>query len=359
METTPVDVAALQAAIQERDEAIARGVAELNAARAQLSEAHIAAAAMREHAATATRDATAAALQGAHAASQSAIRAPKPPTPQRFSGVTKYGVSVETWLFQVEHFNKQTKMPPQDWVGYAGSLLTDAAATWWRFRCQRRGPDDFGTWLDFSAEARQAFAKVNSEQEAAYNVSRLIQRRDVQDYINQFRNYCLEIPDMQEPEQKRRFIAGLKTDIRRHVELQNPETLDDCFRIAQRVDSINFASRNRQQHDPFRSYNSPGATPMELGYLDTDQDPDGGAAQPPSSDIIAATAFRSNQPQRTRLTPEERAHLIKNNGCLYCRKLGHWAGDCPVKLQRFGSTDYRPNFNANGPSRQGNGPPRR
>ena len=104
--------------------------------------------------------------------------------PQRFSGVTKYGVSVETWLFQVEHFNKQTKMPPQDWVGYAGSLLTDAAATWWRFRCQRRGPDDFGTWLDFSAEARQAFAKVNSEQEAAYNVSRLIQRRDVQDYIN-------------------------------------------------------------------------------------------------------------------------------------------------------------------------------
>ena len=93
---------------------------------------------------------------------------------------------------------------------------------------------------------------------------------------------------MQEPEQKRRFIAGLKTDIRRHVELQNPETLDDCFRIAQRVDSINFASRNRQQHDPFRSYNSPGATPMELGYLDTDQDPDGGAAQPPSSDIIAA-----------------------------------------------------------------------
>ena len=34
METTPVDVAALQAAIQERDEAIACGVAELNAARA-------------------------------------------------------------------------------------------------------------------------------------------------------------------------------------------------------------------------------------------------------------------------------------------------------------------------------------
>ena len=207
METAPVDVAALQAAIQECDATIARGIAELNAAHAQLAEAQSAAAAMREHAVTAAHDAAAAALQ-TQAANQPSVRAPKPPTPQRYSGATKYGVSVETWLFQVEHFNKQTKTPLQDWVGYAGSLLTDTAATWWRFRCQRRGPDNFGTWEEFSAEARQAFARVNSEQEAAYNVSRLMQRRDVQDYINQFRSYCLEIPDMQEPEQKRRSLPG-------------------------------------------------------------------------------------------------------------------------------------------------------
>ena len=128
METAPVDVAALQAAAQKRDATIARGIAELSAAHAQLSEAQSAAAAMREHAATAARNAAAATLQ-AQAANQPSVRAPKSPTPQRLSGATKYSVSVETGLFQDEHFDKQTKTLLQDWVGYAGSLLTDTAAT--------------------------------------------------------------------------------------------------------------------------------------------------------------------------------------------------------------------------------------
>jgi hypothetical protein len=37
------------------------------------------------------------------------------------------------------------------------------------------------------------------------------------------------------------------------------------------------------------------------------------------------------QQQKTRLTPEERAYLLANNGCVYCRRLGHSVHQCPQR----------------------------
>ena len=178
-----------------------------------------------------------------------------------------------------------------------------------------------------------------------------MQRRDVQDYINQFRSYCLEIPDTQEPEeQKRRFHCQAED---RHLPPCGAAKPSNAERLLPHRSTCG----QHQLHQPqlpakcANPQSQPaGATPMDLGHMDKGQYPGSSATQPPDSDVMAAAAFRSKQPRRTRLTPEERANLIRNDGCLFCRKLGHWAGDCPIKLQRFSSGNYRPNFSAKGPS---------
>ncbi|CAI7851302.1 unnamed protein product, partial [Closterium sp. NIES-54] len=71
-----------------------------------------------------------------------------------------------------------------------------------------------------------------------------------------------------------KFKRGLKPKIRTEVELRGATTLDEMIRVAERFDTINFASYQRfqgrtGQHavaGPTIPIN--GHTPMELGVVD-------------------------------------------------------------------------------------------
>jgi hypothetical protein len=140
----------------------------------------------------------------------------------------------------------------------------------------------------------------------------------------------LEIPNMSDEEQLHRYIAGLKPLTKQHLLINNPATLEDAMNMADRVDTATFEARNQaaanQRRRPNRwgrpmpNFNAGGPAPMELGAM--------------------------NGP-RTKLTPAERQYLIDNNGCFYCRRLGHTLPQCrlrPNNQRRPPAAQQRPQF---------------
>ena len=94
------------------------------------------------------------------------------------------------------------------------------------------------------------------------------------------------------------FVRGLKAQIRLHVELQRPSTVNDAIRLAQAADSALYCARPTY---PFNRPTPPptymGLQPMQLGAL-------------------------------TLLSPGERERLLRENKCIRCRQPGHRAQQC-------------------------------
>ena len=70
---------------------------------------------------------------------------------------------------------------------------------------------------------------------------------------------------------------------------------------------------------------------MELGAVALPPHPTMLASDESMRSNLTAVASRAPNSTRSKLTAEERTYLLANNGCLYCRKLGHWAGGCAEK----------------------------
>ena len=87
----------------------------------------------------------------------------------------------------------------------------------------------------------------------------LRQRTSVTDYANQFSGLLLEVPHMHPADAIYQFVKGLKPQIRLHVELQRPSTVNDAMRLAQATDSALYYTR------PTYHINRPTPSPP---YLD-------------------------------------------------------------------------------------------
>ena len=93
-------------------------------------------------------------------------------------------------------------------------------------------------------------------------------------------------------------MRGLKSQIRIHVELQRPSTVNDAIRLAQAADSALYFTRPTYPvNRPTPSPTYMGPQPMQLGAL-------------------------------TKLSPAERDRLFKENRCFRCRQPGHRALEC-------------------------------
>ena len=132
------------------------------------------------------------------------------------------------------------------------------------------------------------------------------QRTSVTDYANHFSGLLLEVPHMHPADAIYQFVKGLKPQIRLHVELQRPATVNDAMRLAQAADSALYHTQTAYHvNRPTLSPLYLGPQPMQLGAL-------------------------------TRRPPTERQRLLRGNQSFRCHQPGHRA------QERTSTTTTRP-----------------
>jgi hypothetical protein len=258
-------------------------------------------------------------LQTQLAATQtSSVVRSKPAKPDYFYGSTD-ATRVRQWCFSVEIYFAAANVIPSEQVLFAVTLLRGHALTWWQSLHESLRPNTWELFKSAMIAYHQPTSAVIASRDA---LARLTQRTSVRQYVQEFKELALNIPNFSDDERLDRFKRGLKNDVRLQVALANPSTFDDAVNVASQVDDILFAHRRPRQLEGFNhnlnSNRSSTATPMELGAM---------------KDVNRRSNFFPPQvPSRTtRLTDEMRRELSATGACFYCREHGHVAAQCPKK----------------------------
>ena len=126
-------------------------------------------------------------------------------------------------------------------IPHAVSFLIGAARTWWRAQEGSGSPPT--TWTTVKAAFLEAFQTLDAKRIARDNMENLRQRTSVTNYANQFSGLPLEVSHMHSADAIYKVVKGLKPQIRLHVELQRPSTVNDAMRLAQAADSALYYTR--------------------------------------------------------------------------------------------------------------------
>lgn len=248
----------------------------------------------------------------------------KPVKPDVFRGERSPG-TIEAWLHTVEKYCELTRLNDQEHVLFASTLLRDSAATWWRHlensideNGETEAPKD---WNDFKNLFRKEFRPSNATQMARQRLEKLKQYNSIREYIVEFRNVMLDLPDMFEEDAVHQFIQGLQYEPRLQVLLKTPTTLKAAYSAAEAYEAavecaqgVREPSFNNTRHG---YNNNPGNYHFQSSTQATRSTVDG----PTPMDLDALYNNRRNN-----------RGYEKNSGtiqCHNCQGYGHIARQCP------------------------------
>ncbi|KAF2325032.1 hypothetical protein GH714_022348 [Hevea brasiliensis] len=129
---------------------------------------------------------------------------------------------------------------------HAPLYLADTAMVWWRRRLLdiERGTCTISTWDDFKRELKKQFYPENAAHEARAKLRRLSHKGNIREYVKEFMETLLEIPDYPDTEALFAFTDGLQNWARLEIERRGARDLATAVSIAESLIELHRRERN-------------------------------------------------------------------------------------------------------------------
>ena len=246
----------------------------------------------------------------------------KPQTPSPYKGEHDAD-ACQNFIDNQEEYYKVVQLDEGQWVQYTALNLTDEAKSWWR-SC---GLTISSSWDGFKEAFLAFFTPPNAVAAAREALETLRQgKRTVAAYTHDFRRLRRRVPTLDNDTALHWYMKGLERDTGKEVRLRQPATLEYAISQATLVHSILFPD------GPTVNTTKDGPAPMELDNMDIRVAINAIASQvnfmQRNGGYQGSNKGNNSTSRPPKLTPEERAYLIANNGCFRCRKIGHISPQC-------------------------------
>ena len=248
------------------------------------------------------------------------------------------GLALETWIFQTEQYFEINQVPRGDRVPIASMQLKGSALLWWRERCnavKRNVEDKILTWTDFATRLRKYLQPADQARLLKFKLKDLTQIGSITNYVSEFLEIVLQLPDATEDEKLDSFIWGLNARTKCEVLYRNPSTLEKAITIAERYES--FILRDRKESE-FNRTGSEDRSRSENSRFDRNSDRST-VADRSTMKSYARSSDRSDKSMEDleidRVETHSNSDSESSTGptCFNCGKSGHIRRNCgdPVR----------------------------
>src|SRR5438552_4125608 len=135
-------------------------------------------------------------------------------------------------------------MPVPKQGPFVSTLLRDEAFLWYRSSYEKWGPATLLTWEILRAAMREYFAPPNEDRRLQDKWANLKQYGTVFEYVSVLTALAMRIPGLSQTQVLDKFIRGLKPKTRIEVELRDPKTPEEAYRLADRFDRIVYGAKS-------------------------------------------------------------------------------------------------------------------
>ena len=239
----------------------------------------------------------------------------RPRQPDKYHGQRDF-LLLDNWTFSVDQYFILTDMPVHKQGPFVSTLLRDEALLWYRSSYEKWDPKTPLTWEIIRTAMRKYFAPPNEDRRLQDEWANLRQHGTVFEYVSVLTALAMRIPGLSQTQILDKFIRGLKPKTRIEVELRDPKTPDEAYRLADRFDRIVYGVKSTS----FLTQNYNRYTPTSNANMNTDY------GEPMQIDTLRPRRSGPKNFQQPRNQNFQRL-------CFTCNKPGHIAVNCPTTMR--------------------------
>ncbi|KAF2281633.1 hypothetical protein GH714_043937 [Hevea brasiliensis] len=257
---------------------------------------------------------------GATMAMPSRVEVPKPSS---FKG-SRDAKEIDNFLWNMEQYFRALGITDDARkIDHAPLYLADTATVWWRRRQadREKGLCIINTWEDFKKELKRQFYPENVAKETRARLRRLSQKGSIRDYVKEFSETLLEIPDYPDQEAFYTFLDGLQHWAKMEVERRGADNLASAIAIAE---SLTEYKRNDKDKEKNKGRGKP--------YKEKSGGDSSHNSRPTNNKEGGSKKFKEHKKQEG---PSKGQHFRRHGDrpplkCFLCEG-PHRAWDCPKK----------------------------
>jgi Retrotransposon gag protein/Zinc knuckle len=242
--------------------------------------------------------------------------------PDKYNGQRDF-LLLDNWMFSVDQYFILTDMAVHKQGPFVSTLLRDEALLWYRSSYEKWDPKTPLTWEIIRTAVRKYFAPPNEDRRLQDEWANLRQHGTVFEYVSVLTALAMRIPGLGQTQILDKFVRGLKPKTRIEVELRDPKTTDEAYRLADRFDRIVYGARNTS----FLTQNYNRYAPTSNANTSADY------GEPMQIDTLRP---RQTGPRNFQRPNNQKFQQPRNQGlCFTCEKPGHIAANCPDRQRQF------------------------